>query len=300
MIKESSSNPDLQHALQDLSRRFGPEGGCAPRPGEVAARPDATAWACLALGKNNNASALVRGARDFLTTRQSEDGRVCLLIETPDVYWPTSLAILAWAGSAAHWQARKRAARFLLLNTGRHYPRRPEAPTAHDTALRGWPWVAGTHSWVEPTALAMIALDQCGLSLHERVAEATRMLIDRQIPDGGWNYGNTVIYGTVLDPLPQTTAVALAALAGRVERSTVAQSLSYLLKQAPALHTPLSLGWAILGLDAWGERPARAVTWLLECLGRQDRTGGYDTESLSLLCLAASGSAAWLYGKSGP
>ncbi len=287
-------NPDLASARADLKQRFRADGGCSIRPDDTASRPDATAWACLALAQDKIADPRVQGARDFLAAGQAEDGRISMLAEAADVFWPTALAILAWSGSAAHGPARQRAVQFLLAVTGRHYPRRQAAPAAHDTELRGWPWVGGTHSWVEPTAMAMMALTLCGQAEHERVHEAGRMLLNRQLPDGGWNYGNTAVYGTVLHPLPQCTGVALAALAGRVARPIVQKSIAYLQGQAARLRTPLSLAWVLLGLGAWGQRPAGASAWLGESLGRQDRYGAYDTEALSLLCLASSATADWL------
>ncbi len=292
------SNLSWNKAFEDLVQRFCPDGGCAAHRGEMIPRPDATAWACLALKEKEN-HAVIQRAQDFLITRQDEDGRVYLFEDTPTVWWPSSLAILAWNGSDAHEQARQKTCWFLLRNSGRHSPKRPDAPTAHDTSLRGWSWVEGTHSWVEPTSLATLALNLCGFSQHVRVSEALRMLMDRQLPEGGWNYGNTAVYGTVLDPLPQSTAVALVALAGKENRQDLARSIKYLSEQVPDLHTPLSLAWAILALHAWQHRPRQADRWLLDCLEGQKRLGSYDTESLSLLCLAASGSLEWLYGDQG-
>ena len=34
--------------------------------------------------------------------------------------------------------------------------------TDMDTELKGWPWSAGTFSWVEPTAYALLALKKLG------------------------------------------------------------------------------------------------------------------------------------------
>ena len=38
----------------------------------------------------------------------------------------------------------------------------------------GWPWVDGTHSWVEPTALALLVMGREGLSGHSRAREGVR------------------------------------------------------------------------------------------------------------------------------
>jgi hypothetical protein len=53
------------------------------------------------------------------------------------------------------------------------------------------------------------------------------------------------------------------------------------------VRTPLALGWGLLGLASWGERPDEAQSWISECLNRQKRYGSYDTASLSLLIVAS-------------
>ena len=84
----------------------------------------------------------------------------------------------------------------------------------HDSTLIGWPWVEGTHSWIEPTAWAVLALKSAGLSQHPRTREAIRLLIDRLLPDGGCNFGNTVVLGQQLLPHLQSSGICLLALAG--------------------------------------------------------------------------------------
>ena len=54
----------------------------------------------------------------------------------------------------------------------------------HDPTLTGWPWVGGTHSWVEPTSLAVLALRREGLGKHPRVEEGLKVIRDRAIVSG--------------------------------------------------------------------------------------------------------------------
>jgi hypothetical protein len=119
-----------------------------------------------------------------------------------------------------------------------------------------------------------------------RVAEAVRMLLDRQLPDGGWNYGNTVVFGQKLYPMPDMTGMALSALSGLVSYVDVAKSVEYLRAEAPGLRTPFSLGWCLLGLGSWGSRPSEAEALILNCLARQGECGPYDTIAYSLLVSA--------------
>ena len=280
-----------QDALRDaLVARALADGGFAGHAGGAYA-PDATAWAVLALDAAGAGAERVPPARARLAAGQRPDGRVSLDAEHPEAAWVTPLAALAWHGDPSHQMAEARAAGYLLAATGRHWPKAPGAATGHDPALRGWPWIEDTHSFVEPTALALLALRRAGQGGHERAREATRMLLDRQLPRGGWNYGNTTVYGQELRPAAVETGVALTALAGLTTQADVLPSLAFARAEAARRRTPLSLAWALLGLGAWGERPADAHAWALESAAAQAQRGAYQTTHLALLLLAAVGDA---------
>jgi hypothetical protein len=147
--------------------------------------------------------------------------------------------------------------------------------------------VADTHSWIEPTALAVIALKATGHGQHDRVLEAIRMMLDRQLPHGGWNYGNTLVFGRELHPMRESTGAALTGLAGVVDQEKVARSISYLQGEVDRLRTPISLGWGLLGLAAWDLWPSNGTALVERCLANQSRYGDYDTSALCLLFLGA-------------
>jgi hypothetical protein len=276
------------HVLDnDLLSRMTSDGGFGDRPG-ASTRGDTTAWAILVLQASGKHTAVLARARAKLAEEQQTDGRVCVSKTHPESHWPTALALLAWHGSSEHLQAKDRAVRFLLETTGVHYRRDPDDPVAHDTLIRGWPWVDGTHSWVEPTAIAVWALRRVGHGTHSRVRDAIGLLMNRQLPHGGWNYGNTRVFGQTLDPTPEHTGVALHALAGCVAREQVAASLEYLQSQIAGVQTPIALGWGLLGLRRWDAASEDVDVWRLasHCLARQHRYGGYDTTSLCVLLLS--------------
>jgi hypothetical protein len=118
------------------------------------------------------------------------------------------------------------------------------------------------------------------------------MLLDRQLPHGGWNYGNTVVFGRELHPAPESTGAALVGLAGSVERSRVSRSLDYLQGEVDRLRTPISVGWSLFGLAAWGMRPPNAIAIAERCLAGEARYGAYETSALSLLFLGAQAACA--------
>ena len=274
----------FQH-IDRLCDRVLSEGGFAANVGGKY-RPDATAWAILALSAAGTEEDVLESSRARLVNSQLSDGRICLLPEHPDAYWPTPLAVLAWQGSPAHIEQQSRAIEFLINNTGKHGPRKSDAIVAHDTDIKGWPWIANTHSWVEPTAISLIALQAAGYGGHERAREATRLLMDRQLNQGGWNYGNTIVFGQELHPMPENTGMALNALTGRVPEESIKVSLEYLEFQLPSLRTPLSLGWCLMGLGAWGKQPDNSKERVLDCLKLQKIYGNYPTPLLSLLILS--------------
>ncbi len=157
---------------------------------------------------------------------------------------------------------------------------------AHDGMLVGWPWVKGTHSWVEPTAYGILALKACGMADHPRVREGVRVLVDRIIPSGGLNYGNKRVLANVLRPFPAPTGTALCALHGLAEGELIERSIRYLCDALPTIRAPLSLSWGIMGLTAWGHRAPEADAWL-EASARRVLRGASNPLHEALLLLAA-------------
>src|SRR3989304_3625280 len=285
---------EISLLLTALRSRGVDSGGFSNRPGGEF-RVDATGWGAVALAAAGTGEARRGTARARLASEQQKDGRVSVSPDHPEAFWPTALAILAWHGSRAHREAQSRAVKFLLSMTGRHFVKDPEAPVEHDTSIRGWPWIANTHSMVGPTALSLIALRIAGHGENELSREATRMLMDRQLPTGGGNYGNTFVSGPEVYPQPANTGLALDALAGGALRQGVSRSLGYLESRVTRLRAPLSLGWGLLGLGAWEIRPRKASLWLLESFELQKKYGPYDTTLLCLLLISvlATGGGGW-------
>jgi hypothetical protein len=286
MMRElASANSQLVfNIFLELKKHVVSPGGFRERQGGLY-RADATAWAILTLTAAGDGLDIFNAARSRLAADQLRNGSICISPSYPQAVWPTSLAILAWQGSPVHHSQQARAVQFLLETTGRHWKKSAGDPMAHNPALKGWPWIADTHSWVEPTAISMIALHGAGYERHPRIEEATRMLMDRQLPHGGWNCGNTIVFGQELRPAPESTGAALHALAGLIPREEVQSSLDYLGNEVTHLRTPIALGWSLLGLNSWGVAVPNVQSLITDCLKRQERYGPYDTTSLCLLVL---------------
>jgi hypothetical protein len=276
---------EIISVVRAIAGRAAPGGGFSEYPG-TPFRADATALATLALRAAGSHLHLLESARSRLASEQLSDGRICLAKDQPRTYWPTALAVLAWFGSSAHRQYQDMAIRFLLKTKGLSSAKNGGSITTLDLSLVGWPWIEETFSWVEPTAMSMMALNLSGYGTHDRVREAVRLLMDRQLPRGGWNIGSTIIYGRETYPQLDCTGIALSALNRYVDRKDIDRSLHYLESEVASCRTPLSLSWALFGLGAWGRRPPEAGRWLSDCLSRQKKYGPYGTASLSLILLA--------------
>ncbi|HHY84012.1 MAG TPA: hypothetical protein GYA07_00550 [Verrucomicrobia bacterium] len=252
-------------------------------------RPDAAAWVLIALHREPGEGDLLSRINAGLMKAQLEDGRVPVNPRFPNAPWPTPLAVLAWIGREDSKAALDRAVQYLLTWRGRHWINREPETVGHDTSIPGWPWVSGTHSWIEPTGLCMLALRGAGRGNDERCALAARMILNRQLPSGGWNYGNTTVFQTQLRPMPHSTGVALAALAGSpgIARQEVAKSIDYLTETVGTIRAPLSLGWSLTGLAAWDAEPPAAPDWIAESLEREKELPEYDLSLLSVLYCAA-------------
>lgn len=277
-------------------------GGFANTPGG-AFRVDATCWATLALQTSDATDPVLDKARRALVRVQQEDGRICITTRHPEALWPTPLAILSWYASATYSDPMLKAAKFLLGFDRLFLVDDPEtrAIIDYDPTIRGWPWIAGTFPWLEPTAYCIMALRLAGFAEHARTREARRLIMDRQLPAGGWNYGSTTIYGAELRPAPETTGIALQAIAGLVARKEVARSLDYLHSHLAQVTTPFALAWVALGLSAWKEA-ADCSQRVQRVFDKWEDKATWDTVSLSLLVLAwrcRNGLLDWLWRSQG-
>jgi hypothetical protein len=239
---------------------------------EAAPSVEPTALAALALMGAGRADQAMP-ALDWLVSVQSADGSLGVDAQTRQPCWPTGWAILAWNKAATdipeasgRWSAAaKRAAAWTVTVSGRRLEPGNEAQqiVGHDATLQGWPWVVGTHSWVEPTAINVLALRSAGQAAHPRCREAVKLLLDRQLPGDGWNYGNTTVFGHLTRPHVECTGLALAALADETDiRPKVRRSLDWLQHALSERTTTASLCYALMGLVQYGLWPQQAGGWL--------------------------------------
>jgi hypothetical protein len=258
-----------------------------------------TAIAAIALARHEQLDAANESAA-FLANIQADDGSVGVRAGEPTPGWPTSLAVVAWKTVGDKYQSNvDRGVAWLLSVQGSQLEQ--SDVFGHNMQLIGWAWADGTHSWLEPTALAVLALKAAGHANHARTREAVRLILDRQLPSGGCNYGNTVVLGQRLRPHVQPTGMALVALSGphapredghHAERDAypgearVAKSIAWLRRSIGPETTAASLAWAILGLKAHDAAPPESDELLANAAGTFRVPSPHAS---ALLALAAKG-----------
>ncbi|HEX2695048.1 MAG TPA: prenyltransferase/squalene oxidase repeat-containing protein [Acidobacteriota bacterium] len=157
-----------------------------------------------------------------------------------------------------------------------------------DNTLAGWPWVPGTFGWVEPTAWSLIALHLSGQAGHPRAVEGRKLLLDRRIPSGGWNYGNPNLDDKELLPFWDTTGLALTALCGQADIDRLRPSLDLVEKRQDKIESLCGLAWAVICLQAYGRDAGRLRTRLQNVMG-SIADEGLHTGNFALGLIALSG-----------
>ena len=244
--------------------------------GSLAAEP--TVWAALALhAVQPDEKAIIADALEWLSDQQQSDGRIGVTEKLDQPAWTTALACLAWnlcgEANADRFGKQSQSALQWLINLRGQEIDPKAAGFAYDTRLIGWPWVAGTNSWLEPTAYAILAMN-CGPHSLEasrpRVDEGVRLLLDRAVPSGGWNYGNPQALGNGLRAFTDTTGIALCALAGGLATQAISGAIEFLSAELPRVRAPLSLSWGLMGLRAWNVAPSDTEKWLSAAVTESD------------------------------
>jgi len=256
----------LQEILKSRQNRGG-EWGFVADQGAV----EPTCFVILAL--RHRPSVYVERALEALGNLQNKDGSWPAFVgDEPEGCWTTALVLLSLMAARHDSPRVNRGIQWLLESRGREANwlwrwklRTVDNNVQFDPGKFGWRWIAGTTSWVVPTAFTLIALQQASargfcrsVQLKGRVELGISMLLDRMCPGGGWNSGNGVAFGVPLAPHLDATALALLALKGRECHRSSLVSLRWLVNHLAGCPSPLSMAWGILAIAAYREVSAEA------------------------------------------
>lgn len=258
---------------------------------------EVTSLAVMAL--NSESYGAAKSGTDQLLRLQREDGGWPAFLGDKESSWATALVLCTLNAMIDFASARETACRWLISERGRegHWLWRWKYKTTDrnvriDPDKYGWPWVAGSASWIIPTAFSIIALKQftsCNRSeaSEKRIQLGVEMLLDRLCIDGGWNSGNSVVYGAPLRPHVEETAIALLAVQDERRSTTIQKSLEWLRCNAASVDAVSSLAWSILTLFVYQESVDQLKNRLLTMMsdGRDIRNNAtLATAILALKC----------------
>ena len=256
---------------------------------------EATCLAELALAPERHANS--SEAILFLLKSQLSDGGWPAFLGDSEGSWTTALALCTLNSTGDFTAAREKAFRWLYAERGRegHWFWRWKFKTSDrnvrfDPDKYGWPWVTGSASWVIPTAFSIIAIEQftvCNRSeeSEKRIHLGVEMLLDRACVDGGWNSGNSLVYGVPLRPHVEATAIALLALQDEQRTEMVQKSLSWLRQNAASVDSVSSLAWCILTLFVYQESVEPLKNRLATIMGDGREVRNNATLATALLAL---------------
>ena len=259
-----TTNPDLAPLIGRLTSFFLPAAGVPYyKGGGPSAEP--TFLAVLALFASGVPAERTKPLLDWAQKLQNPDGSVGVDPEHRDQgVWLTAQAAIAFHHYGLN-ENLKRAQDFLLSLRSVTVANNPRLK--QDNTLAGWPWVPGTFGWVEPTAWSLIVLHLSGQAGHPRAVEGRKLLLDRRIPSGGWNYGNPSLDDKELLPFWDTTGLALAALCGQADIDRLRPSLDLVEKRQDKIESLCGLAWAVICLQAYGKEASRLRTRLRNLMG---------------------------------
>ena len=256
---------------------------------------EATSLAVLALGLDTEDAR--RSGIAHLLSAQRADGSWPAFLGDSEGSWATALALCTLNTTGDLAAAREKALRWLDAERGRegHWFWRWKFKTVDrnvrfDPDKYGWPWIPGSASWVIPTAFSVIAIKQftvCNRSeaSEKRIHLGVDMLLDRACIDGGWNSGNSVVYGVPLRAHVEATAISLLALQDEPRSELTQRSLVWLKKEADSVDSVSSLAWCILSLFVYQESVEALKNRLATIMGDGREVRNIATLATALLAL---------------
>jgi len=155
----------------------------------------------------------------WLLTCQHDDGGWGINNNDPESGWHTTWALIVLKAYNQNKDAITRAVEWLITvatdKVSKGEFRKQENYQSSDFRSLVWPWLPGQVCWIEPTALAVLAL--VGITdsplADARIKAAVDYFVRFRTPSGGWNVGNAGALDTLVIPRAYQTALVLMALA---------------------------------------------------------------------------------------
>jgi len=255
----------LDSRLEFLRASQNQDGGWGYFPGKRSWL-EPTAYAMLALHAASGSDAASERAWHLVRSWELADGSVRPGVEIADGTWVTALLVTLACVRQVHDENVARSVAWLLRVAGaehnllmRSFSYLNLLKTKLDVSHEGWPWRDGNASWIEPTALTLVALKKAAChfpsaELDHRVREGEELVLARRCSDGGWNCGNPNVLNFDLPSYPESTGLALVGLQGRGAKE-LAGPLEIGRRLRAETKSSLAKAWLAIALRLHGENP---------------------------------------------
>jgi hypothetical protein len=255
-------------AIEFLNAAQNPDGGWGYAPGQSSA-VEPTSAAVLAIRESPTLAESYRKAVSWLHGGQRADGGWGIRRDDIESGWQTAWAITALSSTNKMDDILKNGGKWLLgvkalQFTGDEMKNIRKDILAINFSLRGWPWLPGQASFIEPTALSIIALQSIPdkIASTDRMDEALRYIQDRRCPGGGWNVGSPMMFNVALPARVHPTAWVLLALFRFAPKAVLPEDVRALRSDMLRDGGALGLAWGLLALRTLGEDDSLAETRL--------------------------------------
>jgi hypothetical protein len=290
----------LQEAVKILLTSQNSDGGWGALAGKRSAT-EITALALLALqaAHDNAAESALRKSETWLIKRQNADGSWPLNDGLKASSWSTALAMIALSESdqfeerltkAGNWALEQEGSKpGILANLILALTFQKKSVQLNEDLI-GWSWTPNSFSWVEPTSYFLLALKKtkrllASKTVEERIQQGELMIYDRMCDNGGWNYGNSSVYGERLWPYPDITAVALIALQDQGDRKENQVSLRALSEMTKSTDSGLALSWTAICFSLYGQEDAELRKRLVKRFAKTKFLGEMKATALGILAM---------------
>jgi hypothetical protein len=267
-VKSSAVRFLLSNQNQDGGWGYAPQQSSAVEP---------TSAVILALREVPSCAEPCHRAVDWLRGAQNPDGGWGFNTRDKESGWQTAWAVLTLTQIGERKDALKRGIKWLLnvpvLKASEDTIQAGKKIITIDLSLRGWPWLPGESTWVEPTALTILSLSSASdKALYEPIPEALRYIQDRRCQGGGWNMGNPFMFSKSLPARAHTTALVVLALGNLAPETIMPEDIKALGSEMQRDGGILGLVWGLLALKTLKINDTSAESRLVTL---QDKGGGW-------------------------
>ena len=178
-----------------------------------------TAAVLLAIRNEPPANNSFQRGISWLLRSQHQDGGWGINENDAESGWQTAWALIALRYFTQNQDSISKSVEWLTtvgtLEITQAEFQKPEIPKRDNNEAFIWPWLPGQAGWIEPTAMAVLALEGMTKSrlADFRISAALSYFRKYRTMDGGWNIGNATPLDTIVLPRVYPTALVLLALA---------------------------------------------------------------------------------------